>query len=92
MLKVNDDFECIDWEKGIKEQWEKIDKEVRETDNRVEKAAMKKASWDLFRVCRSYIQENSKSWKENKKERIFIEGRRKKDKVEESNLEEGRDE
>ena len=60
-------MEVIDWEKKIREHILGIEKEERELEERQNKAAGKRASWELLRMCKSYIMENSKNWKETEK-------------------------
>ena len=46
-----------------------IEKEERELEERVNRAARKRVRWKLFRLCKNYIMENSENCKENEKER-----------------------
>ena len=40
-------------------------REERETADRREKASKKENSWALLRLCKNYIKENTRSWKNN---------------------------
>ena len=43
-----------------------MEKEERENTERRELATKKEPSWELIRICRYYIKENGKKWKEEK--------------------------
>ena len=48
------------------DEWHKlgIEKEERDMEERLNRAAGKRASWEVFRTWKSYIMENRKNWKE----------------------------
>ena len=58
-----------EWEKKIKEHREQILKEEREKMARLEKQKKKEESWELYRLCKEFLEENSVEWEQRRKER-----------------------
>ena len=67
-LNQNKDL-IIDWESRFKEHKEILEEEARVRESRLVKSDIMRASWDLARLCREYIRENSKSWRGEEEER-----------------------
>ena len=65
----NNSMEILDWDALIYKHRESIRKEERERKEKQEKAEKKKASWELLRMCRDFIKENERSWKNDQKKR-----------------------
>ena len=59
-------FTAEEWENKIREhkKWIEIDEmDEKENMERREIARKKEKSWELARLCREYIQENSRKWR-----------------------------
>ena len=65
----NDEYEILDWEKEIKKYREEIEKEEREKEERLSNVSRKEKTWKLMRLCKEFIEKNSKSWKTSKENR-----------------------
>ena len=61
--------EWIDWDERFAGYRKELEKEENETTERVERAAMKTASWELMRLCRNFVKENGTLWKDGEEER-----------------------
>ena len=59
----------IDWESKFAEHQKILEDEKRERDERLELSGKMRAGWELARMCREYIQENSNSWRGEEEER-----------------------
>ena len=58
-----------EWDKMLKEHREQIEKEEREKMARLEKQKKKEDSWELYRICKEFLEENSTEWEQRRKER-----------------------
>ena len=65
----NDKYEILDWEKEVKKYREEIEKEEREKEERLSNVSRKEKTWKLMRLCKEFIEKNSKSWKTSKENR-----------------------
>jgi hypothetical protein len=59
----------FDWEKILKKRREEIEEEEKIRRDRITRAEKVHKSWELARICKEYIVNNSKSWKSEKIER-----------------------
>ena len=65
----NTSMEILDWDTLIYKHRESIRKEERERKEKQEKAEKNKDSWELLRMCRDFIKENGRSWKNDQRKR-----------------------
>ena len=65
------EFEVIetDWEKHLKEHYERLEEETNKRLKQLEKQKMKQKSWELYRECKNYLENNDPNWKQKKEER-----------------------
>ena len=64
-----DEYLVTDWESRFEEHRQVLEEEVRVRDRRVERSNMMSAGWELAKLCRAYIRENSSSWRGEEEER-----------------------
>ena len=55
-----------DWEKRLKEHRENLEKEEKLRLDKIQRAKSLERSWELLRLCTSYLKENSREWKMGK--------------------------
>ena len=60
----------IDWEEKLRNHKEKIEKETEERERRLKRKEDKEKSWELYRLCKNYLEENSEDWGKRKMKRI----------------------
>ena len=58
------------WEDKIREHKENIIREQQEQIATVEQENRKENSWELYRLCKEFLEENSQEWEIRRKERI----------------------
>ena len=61
--------EKIDWEEHLKKHREEIEKITEEREKRIKIKEDKEKSWELYNICRNFLEENSEDWEKNKKKR-----------------------
>ena len=66
---TNFEIEIIDWDQRLKEHREHLEQEVAERTRRLKKQEEKEKSWELYRECKRYLEENDKNWQNRKTER-----------------------
>ena len=59
----------IDWDEIRKKRQEDMDREEQERMARIRKARRLEESWNLLKLCRDYIKENSQVWRDRDDER-----------------------
>ena len=62
--------EKIDWEENIRKHREKIEKETEEKERNIKQKEDKEKSWELYNLCKGYLEENSEDWEKRKAKRI----------------------
>ena len=71
--KINLPEDKTDWEKKLGEHRKTLELEEEERRKRIQTRQKLENSWELAKLCRSFIRENSKNWKgdleENRKKR-----------------------
>ena len=55
-----------DWDSSIAAHRKALEKEEKEMRNRIDKAEKLQKSWELLRLCKTFIKENDASWMEGK--------------------------
>ena len=63
------EWEYFDWEGKMRQYKDELEKEERLRKERKEKAEKLEKGWELLRVCRDFIGQNSKKWKEEEEMR-----------------------
>jgi hypothetical protein len=61
-LNLEEDM-VIDWESKFEEHKRILEEEARTREERIEKSDRMRAGWELAKMCREYIRENSNSWR-----------------------------
>ena len=70
-----------DWEQVLKNHKEKIEKQTQEKQKRIADAEIKKKSWELYKECKIFLEENERNWEKlrverevenKKKERLYV--------------------
>ena len=80
------DIETRDWEKGLKEHVDRVEKETSMRKKQLKKKKeFKEKRWQLYRECKRFLEENDKNWEKEKKKEIWKERDRKDYKQVESN-------
>ena len=64
-----EDFELYNWEEEMRKYKEEIENDEKVKRERLLKKENLEKSWELFRICKKFIIENSNTWKEDKEER-----------------------
>ena len=57
-------MEIIDWEAIFSEHRKKVEEENSALEERLDEVKKKEASWELMRLCTSFLKENDTKWKE----------------------------
>ena len=67
------EFEILttDWDEVLKQHKERLEKEVEEKKNRLERQEIKEKSWALYRECKDFIENNDKHWEEKKRDKTL---------------------
>ena len=65
-----------DWEKVLIDHREKLEKETRDREKKIERKEIKEKSWALYIECKRLLEENEKNWEKAKKERELEEKRK----------------
>ena len=65
------EFEIIttDWDEVLKQHKERLEKEVEDKKNQLERQEIKEKSWALYKECKDFMENNVKHWEEKKRER-----------------------
>ena len=88
-------LEKLDWDAEMKKYREKLEKEANIRSERIRRQEKNADSWELYRLCKTFMEENERNWIAKKKERdaevrrlerLSI-GRRKKEELKEKVLE-----
>ena len=58
-----------DWERKFEEYRKEMEEKESERTERLKKKESLENSWKLLRLCRSYIEENSNTWRNEEEER-----------------------
>ena len=51
--------EPVDWDKRLEEHRKRIVQEEQERNSRLERQEKKTKSWELYRLCKNYLEENN---------------------------------
>ena len=70
------ELENIDWDAWLAEHHAELEREAAELEKRRKEQDKKHRSWELYRECKKFLEENEKDWKNRKQERD-IENKRK---------------
>ena len=65
-----------DWDKILKDHIEELEKETKEREERIQSKEMKEKSWQLYKECKKFLEENDKNWEKLRNEREKEEKRR----------------
>ena len=60
------EIQTVDWDKVLKEHKERLEEERNKREAQLEKRAVKERSWQLFRECKIFLEENDKNWQARK--------------------------
>ena len=63
------EIETRDWEKVLKEDEDRIEKETLMRKKQLEKKEIKEKSWQLYRECKRFLEENDENWQKEKEKR-----------------------
>ena len=55
-----------DWDKVLREHKERIEMEEQERNNRLERQRKKIESWNLYNLCKQFLENNTTSWKQRR--------------------------
>ena len=58
-----------DWDQVLREHREQLEREESEYKSRMKRKEEREQSWELSRLCRSFLEENDKKWAERKVKR-----------------------
>ena len=59
----------IDWDQHLKEHKENLEAEITLRENRIQRKEIKEKSWQLYRECKEFLEENEKDWEQRRIER-----------------------
>ena len=59
-----------DWDKVLREHRERIMAEEQERNERLERQRKKEQSWELYRLCKEHLENNSTFWKRRKEKQV----------------------
>ena len=59
-----------DWEQVLREHRERIEREETEKNNLLERKAKKEDSWNLYNLCKNFLEENSEHWRKRREQQI----------------------
>ena len=59
-----------DWDKVLREHRERIEKEELDKNVRLEKQRKKIESWELYNICKKFLEENSSHWSKRREQQI----------------------
>ena len=68
-FKGDFEIEHTDWEKVIQEHKERLEKETKERESNIERKEIKEKSWQLYKECQKFLENNEKNWEKLKIER-----------------------
>ena len=63
------EIENTDWEKVLREHRERIEKETRERESKIERKEIKEKLWQLYKECQKFLENNEKNWEKLRIER-----------------------
>ena len=63
------EVEIVDWDKRLLEHRTRLETETREREQRLEKQKIKIKSWELYRECKTFLENNEKNWEHKRQER-----------------------
>ena len=69
LLEDEFEIEVIDWDKFLIEHKERLENETLKRESQIERAKEKEKTWELYRECKNYLEENEKNWIVRKRER-----------------------
>ena len=58
-----------DWDKVVKEHTERLEKEAKEREEKIKHNEIKEKSWQLYKECKKFLEDNEKNWEKLKVER-----------------------
>ena len=64
-----ENFEVMDWDAEMKKHLDNIKKEEEKRNKLLEEKEKQEKSWELAKLCRKFLEENSKEWQRKKKAR-----------------------
>ena len=59
----------IDWEEHLRNHRQEIEKKVEEREKPIAKKEDKEKSWELYKLCRTFLEENSEDWEKSEMKR-----------------------
>ena len=62
-------FEKLDWDTEMKKYREKLEAEHAVRTERLDRKKEKENAWQLYKICKDFLEENDKKWAQKKKER-----------------------
>ena len=65
----NDRWEIYDWDRKMKEYEKELKDEEEKRVRRKEKAEKREKGWELMKICKKFIEENSTTWKDEEEVR-----------------------
>ena len=63
------EIEITDWEKRLEDHKNRIEMETKERIEKLERKTVKEKSWQLYKECQKFLEENERSWEIEKLER-----------------------
>ena len=63
------EIEIPDWDKRIEEYRKRIETEARERIEKINKKEIKEKSWQLYKECQKFLEDNERNWELEKLER-----------------------
>ena len=63
------EVEIVDWDKVLKDHKERLENETKEREERLEKKEIKEKSWELYKECKIFLENNEKNWEKLRNER-----------------------
>ena len=58
----------VDWNKILVEHRNRLEQEALERVNRYKKQAQKHESWELYRLCKKFLEQNNEKWNKRKEQ------------------------
>ena len=59
-----------DWEHVLREHKERIEQEERELNARLDRQRRKQEGWQLYNLCKKFLEENNSSWRRRREQQI----------------------
>ena len=57
-------WELYDWDRKMEEYRKEIEDEENARQRKIEKSKKLEKGWELMKICKKFIEENSKAWKD----------------------------